>query len=104
MPRRYHYYYFAPEFQAYHVMSSLGASILAIALIIPAIYLTHSWFKGPPAGDNPWDARGLEWETSSPPPTTNFAKMPIVTDDVYDFDVEGEWRASQGLPPKEENH
>ncbi|MFZ4506904.1 MAG: cytochrome c oxidase subunit I [Fimbriimonas sp.] len=99
MPRRYHYYYFAPEFQPYHIMSSLGSSILALALIIPAIYLTHSWFKGEPAGDNPWDARGLEWETTSPPPTTNFDIMPVVTDEVYDFDVEGEWRASQGLPP-----
>lgn len=104
MPRRYHYYYFAPEYQPYHIMSSLGSSVLAIALIIPAIYLTHSWFKGEPAGDNPWDARGLEWETTSPPPTTNFDIMPVVTDEVYDFDIEGEWRRSQGIPDPSDTH
>lgn len=86
MPRRYHYYYFAPEFQAYHIMSSAGASFLAIGLVLPAFYLTKSLFDRRPASDNPWGAHGLEWETTSPPPTSNFPEIPIVTDEVYDFD------------------
>jgi cytochrome c oxidase subunit 1 len=86
MPRRYHYYYFAPEFQAYHIMSSLGASVLGISLTIPAFYLIMSLFNGKKAGPNPWQAHGLEWETSSPPPTSNFIETPIVMDEVYDFD------------------
>jgi cytochrome c oxidase subunit 1 len=86
MPRRYHYYYFAPEFQAYHIMSSAGASFLAIGLILPAFYLTKSLIDRKPASDNPWGAHGLEWETTSPPPTANFHEIPIVTDEVYDFD------------------
>ena len=86
MPRRYHYYYFAPEFQAYHIMSSAGASFLALGLILPAIYLTKSLIDKKPASDNPWGAHGLEWNCSSPPPTVNFEEIPIVTDEVYDFD------------------
>jgi cytochrome c oxidase subunit I len=86
MPRRYHYYYFAPEFQVYHVMSTLGASSLAIGFIIPICYLVKSLFTGAKASDNPWDAHGLEWQTSSPPPTVNFYTKPLVLDDVYDYD------------------
>jgi len=86
MPRRYHYYYFAPEFQAYHIMSTLGASVLGLGFILPAFYLTQSLFTGKKASANPWGAHGLEWETSSPPPTSNFLETPIVMDEVYDFD------------------
>ncbi|RYG32694.1 cytochrome c oxidase subunit I, partial [bacterium] len=93
MPRRYHYYYFAPEFQPYHIMSSAGASVLAIGFFIPACYLIKSLFTGPKAVANPWGAHGLEWETSSPPPTTNFYQTPIVTDEVYDFDPVAEHEA-----------
>jgi len=86
MPRRYHYYYFAPEFQAYHVMSSMGASVLGLGFILPAFYLTMSLINGKKASSNPWDAHGLEWQTTSPPPTSNFLETPIVMDEVYDFD------------------
>ncbi|MFI5386528.1 MAG: cbb3-type cytochrome c oxidase subunit I [Fimbriimonadales bacterium] len=85
MPRRYHYYYIAPEFAPYHIMSSAGASALAVGLIAPAFYLISSLRHGPKAGPNPWDAHGLEWETASPPVTLNFDETPIVTDEVYDF-------------------
>jgi cytochrome c oxidase subunit 1 len=91
MPRRYHYYYFAPEFQPYHIMSSLGATVLALGFILPAFYLTSSLINGPKASSNPWGAHGLEWETTSPPPTTNFTETPIVTDEVYDFDPASEY-------------
>ncbi|MER3496073.1 MAG: cytochrome c oxidase subunit I [Armatimonadota bacterium] len=86
MPRRYHYYYFAPEFQPYHILSSAGASFLGLGFLIPGLYLMRSLWKGPKASANPWGAHGLEWETSSPPPTSNFLTTPIVTDEVYDFD------------------
>ncbi|MBI3720964.1 MAG: cbb3-type cytochrome c oxidase subunit I, partial [Fimbriimonas ginsengisoli] len=88
MPRRYHYYYFAPEFQAYHIASSLGASVLAVSLILPVFYLGHSLKYGPKAPPNPWGAHGLEWQTDSPPITSNFESIPIVTDEVYDFPEE----------------
>lgn len=102
MPRRYHYYYFAPEFQVYHVASTLGASILGIGLTMPAFYLIWSLRKGPKAPPNPWGAMGLEWEaTTSPPSLHNFDGIPVMNHDVYDYDAEEEERLLQGLPPKE---
>ncbi|RYG42671.1 cytochrome c oxidase subunit I, partial [bacterium] len=100
MPRRYHYYYFAPEYQIYHIMSTAGATVLGLGFAIPAFYLTKSLISGPRASANPWGAHGLEWETSSPPPTSNFLETPIVTDEVYDFDPVSEYeqeRATQEI-------
>jgi cytochrome c oxidase subunit 1 len=83
MPRRYGIY--PAEFQVLNVMSSAGASILAIGYVIPLIYFYWSWNYGPPAGPNPWGAKGLEWQTSSPPPTENFEQTPIVTEEAYNY-------------------
>src|SRR5665213_2612012 len=83
MPRRYHSY--APEFQVWNVLSSAGSSILALAYLLPAVYLTWSLVRGARAPANPWRATGLEWQTASPPPTENFARTPIVTRDPYDY-------------------
>jgi cytochrome c oxidase subunit I len=93
MPRRYHYYYFAPEFQPYHILSTMGASTLAVGFAVPFCYLVKSLFTGAKASNRPWGAHGLEWETSSPPPTENFSYQVIVTDDVYDYDPVGEHEA-----------
>ncbi len=78
MPRRYHAY--LPQFQVLNVLSSAGASLLAIAYLLPVCYLLWSLRYGARAGDNPWDARGLEWQTSSPPPTENFRRPPRVAE------------------------
>jgi cytochrome c oxidase subunit I len=83
MPRRYGIY--PEEFQVLNVLSSAGASILAIGYLIPLIYFYWSWNYGPPAGPNPWGAKGLEWETASPPPTENFERTPVVTEDAYNY-------------------
>jgi cytochrome c oxidase subunit 1 len=83
MPRRYAQY--APEFQVLNVLSSAGASILAVGFILPAIYLVWSLRYGPVAGNNPWQATGLEWQTTSPPPTHNFEQTPVVTEEPYHY-------------------
>jgi len=83
MPRRYHAY--AEEYQVFNVMSSAGASILAVGYILPAAYFLWSLKYGAPAGNNPWGAKGLEWETTSPPPTFNFVDTPIVTEEAYAY-------------------
>src|ERR1700680_379088 len=82
-PRRYHAY--APEFQVYNVMSTAGVSILGLGYILPLIYLTWSLRYGKDAGNNPWGAKGLEWETTSPPPTFNFEQTPVVTEEAYAY-------------------
>ena len=83
MPRRYAAY--PPEFQVLNVLSTAGASILAVGFILPAIYFLWSLKYGEVAGDNYWNARGLEWETTSPPPTHNFHHTPVVTTEAYHY-------------------
>ena len=83
MPRRYHAY--APEFQVLNVMSTAGASILAVGYALPLVYLLWSLRFGRKAGVNPWGAVGLEWTTSSPPPKDNFHETPEVTWEAYDY-------------------
>jgi cytochrome c oxidase subunit 1 len=83
MPRRYHGY--PPEFQVLNVMSSAGASILAVAYALPLFYLIWSLKYGRIAESNPWRATGLEWQTTSPPPEFNFEHTPVVTDAPYEY-------------------
>jgi len=83
MPRRYHAY--PEEFQVLNVMSTAGASILAVGYLIPMVYLIWSLRYGKVAGENPWQAKGLEWQTSSPPPTENFYQTPVVTEEAYGY-------------------
>jgi cytochrome c oxidase subunit I len=83
MPRRYHAY--PDEFQVLNVLSTAGASILALGLLVPLIYLLWSLRYGPVAGPNPWGVVGLEWTTASPPPTHNFEVTPVVTRPAYDY-------------------
>jgi cytochrome c oxidase subunit 1 len=80
MPRRYHAY--PDEFQVLNVLSTAGASILGIG------YLMWSLKYGALAPANPWGATGLEWQTSSPPPTENFPVTPIVTQPAYAYTEE----------------
>jgi len=83
MPRRYAVY--PAQFQVLNVMSTAGATILGIGYMIPLIYLIWSIRYGPAAGPNPWRAKGLEWQTPSPPPRENFDETPIVTEEAYAY-------------------
>jgi cytochrome c oxidase subunit 1 len=85
MPRRYATY--PPHFQVLNVLSSAGATILAVAYLLPLGYLTWSLFRGARAPANPWGGTGLEWQTSSPPPHVNFPVTPVVTHPPYDYPV-----------------
>ena len=83
MPRRYHAY--PPEFQILNVLSTAGATILGIGYMMPLLYLAWSLKYGAIAGDNPWQATGLEWQLQSPPLTENFTKVPIMDHEAYDY-------------------
>ncbi|MFC0410679.1 cytochrome c oxidase subunit I [Roseomonas elaeocarpi] len=87
MPRRYGAY--PPEFQVYHVMASCGAVLLAVAYLLPMGYLAWSLIWGKRAGNNPWDATGLEWQTTSPPPRENFHTPPVVETGPYYYHPHG---------------
>jgi cytochrome c oxidase subunit I len=95
MPRR--YYTYPAEWQSWNVLSSAGASILAVAYLLPLGYLGWSLLRGERAGPNPWRATGLEWQTPSPPPTHNFERTPVVTAGPYLYDPEdGTFTAQNG--------
>jgi cytochrome c oxidase subunit 1 len=83
MPRRYHVY--PDEWQVFNVLSSAGASVLAVGYVLPVFYFLHSLVKGEVAGSNPWGATGLEWTTQSPPLPENFVVQPVVHEEAYDY-------------------
>jgi cytochrome c oxidase subunit 1 len=74
-------------------MSSVGASILAVAYLLPLFYLGWSLFFGKRATANPWHATGLEWQTPSPPPSHNFEGAVEVKRNPYDYSPRGEAHA-----------
>jgi cytochrome c oxidase subunit 1 len=82
MPRR--YYDYVPEFHPYHLISTIGSYILALAFVVMAVYLLHSLFRGRRAPANPWGGGSMEWQCASPPPHDNFATPPPVRD-PYDY-------------------
>jgi len=95
MPRR--YYAYDPAWQVWNVLSSAGASILAVAYTLPLFYLGWSLFYGERAGANPWRATGLEWLTSSPPPQHNFPRTPVVRAAPYQYNpADGSYVAQDG--------
>jgi cytochrome c oxidase subunit 1 len=89
MPRRYHAY--PPEFQVLNVLSTAGATILEIGYMMPLLYLTWSLKCGAIAGNNPWQATGMEWQIQSPPLTENFIEVPVMDHEAYDY----EWLAQK---------
>ena len=89
MPRRYASY--PADFQVLNVFSTAGASILGIGYLLPMLYLPWSLVYGKIAGDNPWQATGLEWQIQSPPLTENFVEIPIMDHEAYDY----EWLAKK---------
>ncbi|MDB5034386.1 MAG: Cytochrome-c oxidase [Chlorobi bacterium] len=98
MPRR--YYAYPQEFQVLNVMSSAGASVLGVGYLLPLVYFLWSLRYGRIAGSNPWKATGLEWQTSSPPPTENFLATPVVTEEPYQYSPE-ETEAEYAMTKKE---
>jgi cytochrome c oxidase subunit 1 len=83
MPRR--YYDYPPQFHTLHLISTIGSWILVAGLIWIFSNLIQALRKGEKAGDNPWGAATLEWQISSPPPTENFEKIPVVERGPYEF-------------------
>ena len=63
-----------------------AAGVVAVVLTVALAALAALVLRyGERAPANPWGATGLEWQTSSPPPTENFAVTPVVTQDAYDY-------------------
>jgi cytochrome c oxidase subunit 1 len=82
MPRR--YYDYLPEYQKYHIISTVGSWILVSGILIMYFNLWMGLRKGKKATDNPWGGTTLEWTISSPPIMENFKEIPTVTTGPYD--------------------
>ena len=80
MPRRIFRYAASPEWQTLNLISTIGAYVMALGMLIFLYnFLTSVALKqGKRAGDDPWQGDTLEWATSSPPPAYNFARIPAV--------------------------
>jgi cytochrome c oxidase subunit 1 len=73
------------QLQGVNDFASISAFILGSSFIFFVINMVYSLARGPKAGPNPWKARSLEWQVSSPPPRENFEKTPVVTGPPYDY-------------------
>lgn len=83
MPRR--YYDYLPEYESLNKISTFGAWTIGVGFLIGLYVILNGIFKGKKASDNPWGAKTLEWQTSSPPPHLNFHEEPIVTAGPYEY-------------------
>ncbi len=78
MPRRVYTYDIDRPWELLNQLTTLGAFIQVPSYVIFVVNAVWSYFKGQPAGNDPWDAWTLEWKTTSPPPSYNFATIPTV--------------------------
>ncbi len=78
MPRRVYTYPDLPHWGTLNLVSTIGAFILALSVLVFIWNVIASLRNGKPAGDNPWDAWTLEWATTSPPPVHNFDRLPPI--------------------------
>jgi cytochrome c oxidase subunit I len=78
MPRR--IYTYAPDmgWNTVNLITSLGAFVFALGVLVFLVDVAYSLRRGPPSGDDPWDAPTLEWSVQSPPPPYNFAVAPRI--------------------------
>jgi cytochrome c oxidase subunit 1 len=80
MPRRISRYPTHPGWQTLNVLESIGAVIVAFAVLVFAVNVVVSLRRRQAAGPDPWRGQTLEWATSSPPPVHNFdGPLPPVT-------------------------
>ncbi len=94
MPRRVYTYQAGLGLDTYNLISTIGAFIIALAVLIFIVNFLVSRRRGQQAGDNPWNGDSLEWSTTSPAPNYAFAHLPIVRsrhplwvqEDIYEED------------------
>ena len=87
MPRRVADY--AAQFGDWNLVISISSFLLGIAQLIFMYNMIVSWKWGPKATANPWRAKTIEWQVSSPPPIFNFDEIPRVVGGPYEFGVPG---------------
>ena len=95
MPRRVSTYPAGMGWEFWNMFISISAFGIGLSILVFLHNLVVSYKKGEPAGNDPWDARTLEWAIPSPPPEHNFDEIPTIThrDQVW-YDKYGEGHGS----------
>jgi cytochrome c oxidase subunit 1 len=78
MPRRYYHYQGGLGWELWNMVSTIGAFIIALSVLVFIYNFAQSRKKGEVASEDPWDGRTLEWSIPSPPPEYNFKDVPLV--------------------------
>ncbi|MEC9308104.1 MAG: cytochrome c oxidase subunit I [Chloroflexota bacterium] len=78
MPRRIYTYSTEYGWDLLNLLATAGYFVLFVGILVFLINVIVSVKNGKESGHDPWDAPGLEWSISSPPPPYNFAKVPQV--------------------------
>jgi cytochrome c oxidase subunit I len=86
MPRR--VFEYARNLQTLNDWASISSYLLGASILIFLInFIWSTGFARVKAEANPWNARGLEWQISSPPPPENFAHIPVVLSGPYEYGI-----------------
>ena len=78
MPRRIYSYGADTGWEWMNLVSSVGSFLMAIGFALFTVDIVLQWRFGQRAERDPWEAGTLEWATPMPPPSYNFASIPIV--------------------------
>ncbi|MHB8246280.1 MAG: cytochrome c oxidase subunit I [Acidimicrobiales bacterium] len=100
MPRRIAEYLPSAGWTTLNRISTVGAYLLFLSVLVMVINIVEAWRRPVPAGDNPWDAQTLEWATSSPPPHHNFYWIPPIRSErpLWDHNHPGHLTEKEHLP------
>jgi len=80
--------------QPVNIAVSVAAFAMGASFLVFVYNMLNSWIRGPVAEANPWDARTLEWQVTSPPPIENFPTPPVIKGHPYDYGVPGSVHAT----------
>jgi cytochrome c oxidase subunit 1/cytochrome c oxidase subunit I+III len=78
MPRRIYTYDSGLGWEPHNLVSTIGAFMFAVGVLITMLNYMRSLRTGAQAGNDPWEGETLEWATTSPPPPYNFETIPTV--------------------------
>ena len=87
---------YPPALGGSNLLVTVFSLVLGASFLLFVVNAVRSWIGGQRAADNPWQARTLEWQTSSPPPLENFVYPPRVVEHPYEYGVPGSVHALLG--------
>jgi len=99
MPRRVYTYLPGLGWDWLNMLSTVGALVMGVAVVLFVWNLVTSWRSGAVAGRDPWGGETLEWATASPPPNYNFLAVPIVGDRSPMWNPVREGKSGDGARP-----